>query len=43
MPTSPFSCDDIFVDSSSLKLYKNKDNKTKVSARQLRKEFKIQK
>ena len=40
MSTSPSCIDSIFVDSESLKPYKNKQNKDKISARQLRKEFK---
>ena len=41
MSTSPRCIDSIFVDSESLKPYKNKQNKDKISARQLRKEFKL--
>lgn len=40
MSTSPRCIDSLFVDSESLKPYKNKQNKDKISARQLRKEFK---
>ena len=40
MSTSPRCIDSLFVDSESVKPYKNKQNKDKISARQLRKEFK---
>ena len=41
MSTSPHCSDSLFVDSESVKPYKNKQNKDKISARQLRKEFKL--
>ena len=40
MSTSPHCSDSLFVDSESVKPYNNKQNKDKISARQLRKEFK---
>lgn len=40
MSTSPHANDSLFVDSKSLKPYQNQNNKTSVSARQLRKERK---
>lgn len=43
MSTSPHQCDSLFVDSDSIKPYKNKDNKETIFTRQLRKEFKINK